>query len=233
MLNIVIPMAGEGRRFQDAGYTTSKPFLPVGNRRMIDAVIENIRPKRNHRFVFIHRADQEMPEDSFPKNSVFIPVKETTEGAACTVLLAREYLDTNEPLMIANSDQIVDVDIDDFLGKADQEDGLIMVFPADDPKWSYAKVDPFGRVTRVAEKLPISRHATVGIYYFADGRDFVRAADAMIEKNDRCNGEFYVCPIYNHFIGLENAVGIYAVKKEQMHGLGTPEDYEAYCRDLF
>lgn len=146
-LNIVVPMAGRGSRFASAGYSDPKPLIPVGGRPMIQWVIENITPRRPHRFLFICLAEHlerypEVPAKLLElcPGAAIIPVKSVTEGAACTVLLAREYIDNEAPLMIANSDQIVDLSIDDYLAVADQEgvSGLIMTFWADDPKWSFA-----------------------------------------------------------------------------------------------
>lgn len=224
-MNIVIPMAGEGRRFKEAGYEVYKAFLPVGRKRMIDAVIDNVRPTIHHQFIFVTRYP--LLPDSLPKGSVVHELAEPTQGATETVLKVRELIDTEVPLLIVNSDQIVDFKIDDFLAEARRYDGLILTFPATEWKWSFARTEN-GLVTDVAEKLPISNHATAGIYWFDHGRDFVAAADQMIEKDIRTNGEYYLCPVYNEFIGMGKRIGIYEVPASAMHGLGTPEDYNAY-----
>jgi len=157
-----------------------------------------------------------------------------TEGAACTVLLAREHIDTNDPLMLANSDQWVDIDINDYLATMDrqQADGLIMTMKADDPKWSFVGLNPAGLVTRVVEKQVISDEATVGIYNDRRGSDFVRAADRMIEKNLRVNNEFYVAPTYNELIAEGARVAIFNVGREGagMYGLGIPSDLTEFLR---
>lgn len=206
-------MAGRGQRFVDAGYETPKPYLPLNGRRMIEEVVANVTPARNHRLTLITSDD----------------VTEVTEGAACTVLLKKDVFNNDEPLLLANSDQIIDANINDFIQDAiDRDlDGSIMVFPATEHKWSYAKVVD-RKVVQVAEKKPISTMATVGIYYFKHGSDFVKAAEQMIEKNIRTNGEFYVCPVYNELIEMGKNIGVYMITAEQMHGLGTPEDYERY-----
>lgn len=229
MLNIVIPMAGEGRRFKEAGYETYKAFLPVGRKRMIDAVIENVRPNTTHQYIFASRYPLLL--DSLPNGSVVREIREPTEGAAATILQARQLIDSESPLLVVNSDQLVDFDINAFLAEAHRYDGLILTFPADEQKWSYAKEEN-GMVTEVAEKNRISNHATCGVYYFDSGRDFIEAADRMITKNIRTNGEFYLCPVYNEFIAMGKRVGIFEVPKEAMHGLGTPEDYNAYQSSL-
>jgi dTDP-glucose pyrophosphorylase len=229
MLQIVVPLAGEGKRFKEAGYDVYKAFLPVGRQRMIDAVISNVRPSQDHLFTFVSRYDLLL--DSLPSGSFVLRLDEPTDGAVSTVLKVREHIDSDTPLLIVNSDQLIDFKIDDFLAKAKNYDGLILTFPATDPKWSYASVKN-GEVVGVAEKVPISNHATCGVYYFGSGHDFLQAADQMIRKNIRTKGEFYLCPVYNEYIAMGKTVGIYEVEAKAMHGLGTPEDYEAYQSNL-
>lgn len=238
-LNIVIPMAGRGSRFADAGYTDPKPMIPVGNRPMIEWVIENIRPQRPHRFIFLCLAEHmtrypqvEAKLRELCPGCEIVTVDQVTEGAACTVLLARHLIDSEDPLMIANSDQIVDLAIDEYLTTMDQAsaDGLIMTFWADDPKWSFCRVSEQGLVTEVVEKQVVSNDATVGIYNFARGSDFVRASDQMIARNLRVNGEFYVAPAYNQLIGEGMKIVIAATGREAdgMYGLGIPDDLEIF-----
>lgn len=206
---------------------------------MIQWVIENITPRRPHRFLFICLAEHlerypEVPAKLLElcPGAAIIPVKSVTEGAACTVLLAREYIDNEAPLMIANSDQIVDLSIDDYLAVADQEgvSGLIMTFWADDPKWSFCRMRGDGTVSEVIEKEVISNEATVGIYNFSRGCDFVSSADRMISQNLRVNGEFYVAPCYNQLIreGARVVVARTGKERQGMYGLGTPDDLDFF-----
>jgi NDP-sugar pyrophosphorylase family protein len=238
MLNIVVPMAGMGSRFASAGYPVPKPLIPVRGVPMVRLVIANIAPSVPHRFIFIcqrvHVAAHALREKltDWAPGAEVIELDGMTEGAACTVLTARHYIDSAEPLMIANSDQYVDSPIDPYIGAMEQRDldGLIMTMRADDPKWSFAAVDGQGLVTRVVEKEVISLHATVGIYNFRRGADFVRAAVAMIAANQRVNNEFYVAPVYNQLIAQGARIGIYDIGSEGsgMYGLGIPSDLEAF-----
>jgi dTDP-glucose pyrophosphorylase len=161
-----------------------------------------------------------------------VSVNQVTEGAACTVLLARTLIDSTEPLMLANSDQWVDCDINDYLDAMDRQhaDGLIMTMTATDPKWSFVGLDEAGLARTVVEKTPISDEATVGIYNFRRGADFVRAAERMIALNLRVNNEFYVAPVYNQLIAEGARVAIYNVGREGdgMYGLGIPHDLELF-----
>ena len=238
MLNIVLPIAGRGSRFADAGYDLPKPLIPVHGRPMIETVVDNIRPRGPHRFIFVALREhldrlgmREALAQAAP-GSVVVPVDQVTEGAACTVLLAREHIDTDAPLMLANSDQWVDVDIDTYLDamRRNRADGLIMTMRADDPKWSFVGLDDDGLVTRVVEKQVISPEATVGIYNFRRGSDFVRGADQMIAKNLRVNNEFYVAPVYNELIGDGARIAIYNVgcEGDGMYGLGIPSDLDRF-----
>lgn len=237
-LEIVIPMAGLGTRFAAKGYDKPKPLIEIFGKPMIQWVVENVRPRhQDHRFTFLvheahlkaHAVDRLLGELA-PGCSI-VPVPATTEGAACTALLALDRLDLERPLLIANSDQWVELDIDHFLYAASLgNDGLILTFPASDPKWSYARMDASGRVVEVAEKKPISPHATVGIYHFRRGQDFADAARAMIRANHRVNGEFYVCPVYNELIARGATIRCFPLAAGAMHGLGVPEDLEAFVQ---
>lgn len=237
-LNIVIPMAGRGSRFASAGYDVPKPLVPVHGQPMIACVVQNIRPARDHRFIFIvlaeHARERGVPEllGELAPGCEIVIVDATTQGAACTVLLARELIDGPAPLMIANSDQWVGCEIDDYLAATDDEgvDGVIMTMWADHPKWSYARLDADGRVTEVVEKEVVSNDATTGIYNFRRGDLFVGAADRMIEHDLRVNGEFYVAPAYNSLIddGAEIRAFNIGAEEHGMYGLGTPEDLETF-----
>ena len=151
-----------------------------------------------------------------------------TEGAACTTLLAKEFINNNEPLVIANSDQYIDWDSNNFMYSmiADEIDAGILTFNATHPKWSFVKLDEHGYVSEVAEKKPISNIATVGVYYWKNGSDYVKYTEQMIEKNIRTNNEFYVCPVFNEAIADEKKVKTFQI--ERMWGLGTPEDLKTY-----
>jgi dTDP-glucose pyrophosphorylase len=241
MLNIVLPIAGRGSRFADAGYRLPKPLIPVHGIPMIEAVVRNVRPSSPHQFIVValrahldHLGMREAIERAAP-GAIVVPVDAVTEGAACTVLLAREFIDGDDPLMLANSDQWVDVDIEAYLASMDRAraDGLIMTMTARDPKWSFVGLGAGGFVTRVVEKQPISDEATVGIYNFRRGRDFVRAADRMIAQDLRVNGEFYVAPVYNELIADGARVAIHNVGREGagMYGLGIPSDLEQFLAD--
>jgi len=234
-LNILIPMAGAGSRFEKAGYTFPKPLIEVKNKPMIQVVVENLNIKANYIYI-VQKSHREKYNLDTLLNLItpgcqVIEVEGITEGAACTALLAKEYIDNDKPLFFANSDQFVEWDSNEFMYKMNETncDGGIVSFTATHPKWSFAKINEQGLVTEVAEKNPISNIATVGFYWWKQGSDFVKYAEEMIDKNIRVNNEFYVCPVFNEAIKSGKEIRTFNVEK--MWGLGTPEDLKYYLEN--
>lgn len=239
VINIVIPMAGLGSRFSQAGYKNPKPFIDVNGKPMIERVLDNLSAP-DVRFILLVRKEHEVDYseyiDSIRKkyNSIIFPISGLTQGTACTVLLARHLINDNTPIVVANSDQIIDINFVDFINDAISRnlDGSIITFtnPDKDPKWSYAKVDDDLFVTEVQEKKAISEFATVGVYYFKKGFEFVESAIDMILNQDTVNGEYYTCPVYNYLIKKKLRISIYNLNTNQMHGIGTPQDLDIYLK---
>ena len=235
-MNVLIPMAGAGKRFFEAGYVFPKPLIEVNNKPMIQWVIESLNLKANYIFIIQKEHQKKYNIRSVLKilqpDCKIIELDHLTEGAACTTLLAKKFINNSDPLIIANSDQYINWNsskaLYDFNSK--NLDGAILTFEAIHPKWSYAKCDDEGYVTEVAEKKVISKNATVGVYYWKHGSDYVNSAEEMIKKNIRVNNEFYVCPTYNEFLSKNKKVKIYNVDK--MWGLGTPEDLNNFIRTI-
>jgi NDP-sugar pyrophosphorylase family protein len=238
MLNILVPMAGRGSRFAQAGYTFPKPLVEVRGKPMIEVVVNNLRPKGKHRFIFIclreHYEKYGLKEllGLIAPGCAIIPIDQVTEGAACTALLASDYIENDDELLIANSDQYIDSPIDGIIefARTQKLDGAILTFQATHPKWSFVKTDDEGLVSEVAEKKPISNEATVGIYYYRTGKIFVNSAKQMIRKNIRTNNEFYVCPAYNEMVLEGMRIKPFKIKADQMHGIGTPEDLNDFLK---
>jgi beta-phosphoglucomutase-like phosphatase (HAD superfamily)/dTDP-glucose pyrophosphorylase len=234
-LNVVIPMAGAGSRFAQAGYAFPKPLIEIMGKSMIEVVLKNLQIEANFIFLVQKEHDERFNLRRYlgllAPNSQVVIVDSLTDGAARTVLFAEELIDNPNPLLIANSDQFVDWDSSEILYQfeAASVDGGLVTFKSTHPKWSFARVDEDGWVSEVAEKQPISDIATTGIYYWAKGSDFVRFAKQMIDKDIRTNGEFYICPVYNEAIGA--GLKIRARSVDRMWGLGTPEDLTAFLAD--
>ncbi len=231
-LNILIPMAGAGSRFEKAGYTFPKPLIEVNGKPMIQVVVDNLNIDANYIYI-VQKSHREKYNLDTLLNLItpgckIVEVDGITDGAACTALLAKEFIDNDNPLFFANSDQFVEWNSNDFMYKMQetQVDGGIVTFESTHPKWSFAKIDSSGFVTEVAEKNPISNIATVGYYYWKHGSDFVKYAQQMIDKNIRVNNEFYVCPVFNQ--AVSDCKKIITFNVDGMWGLGTPEDLEYY-----
>jgi NDP-sugar pyrophosphorylase family protein len=239
-INIVIPTAGTGTSFINAGYTFPKPLIDIKGKPMIQLIIENLRPKVNHKFILICQNEH---YNKYSLNQVFnnstkgnfecIRLFAPTQGAACTVLTAIDHIN-DEELIIANADQVIDIDINKFIkfARDSKADGVIMTFNSLHPRWSYVRTDKKGLVIEAAEKKVISNKATVGIYYFKNGSDFIKSAFSMIEKNIRFNNDFYVCPVYNEMILSGKKILSWNIPQEKMHSLGTPEDLSTYLSFL-
>lgn len=241
-MNIVIPMAGLGSRFAKAGFINPKPLIDVMGKPMIVRVLENLYyPNAN--YILIARNEylaktQQVIQELLPNMNVkLIGIDKLTEGSVCTILYAHRYVNNDTPLLIANTDQIIEHNIADFINDCKQRElcGSILTFEDKEknPKWSFAKIQN-NLVVEVKEKVAISTHATVGIYLFMRGKLFVDSAIDMIIANERVNNEFYTCPVYNYAIKSGAKIGIYNIESNAMHGIGTPEDlalYEAYCKN--
>ena len=228
-------MAGAGSRFEQAGYTFPKPLIEVNGKPMIQVVVENLNLEAN--FIFLvqksHRQKYNLDTllNLITPGCKIIEVDGVTEGSAVTTLLAKELINNDNPLLIANSDQFVEWNSNEFMYKMQETkaDGGIVTFKATHPKWSFAKTDNEEYITEVAEKNPISDIATVGIYYWAKGSDYVQAAEQMISKNIRTNNEFYICPTFNESISNGNKIKNFPIDK--MWGLGTPEDLRYFIEN--
>jgi HAD superfamily hydrolase (TIGR01509 family) len=233
-MNVLIPMAGAGSRFEQAGYTFPKPLIDVNGKPMIQRVVENLNMDARHIFIVqkehYEKYALQHTLNLIAPNCEIVQVEGITQGAACTTLLAKQFINNDEPLVLANSDQYVKWDSNQYMYScmADDIDGSILTFEATHPKWSYAKLNDDGFVTEVAEKKPISKHATVGIYFWKRGKDYVECAESMIEKDIRVNNEFYVCPVYNE--ALLRGARIKTFHIDKMWGLGTPEDLDVFLK---
>jgi dTDP-glucose pyrophosphorylase len=234
-------MAGEGSRFKDSAYVKPKPFIDIDGKPMIVRVLENLYYKEARYILIVREEHLETEKETISYmenffNILFVSISQLTEGAASTVLFTRELINTNTPLLIANSDQIVDIDIGEFIDdcKDRQLDGSILTFVDNEKnlKWSFASVNNEGYVTEVREKEAISNMATVGIYLYMQGKEYVNAALDMIVHNDRVSNEFYVCPSYNYAIKNKLKIGIYTVASTAMHGVGIPQDLDNYLEFL-
>ena len=237
-INILIPAAGAGSRFAKEGYEKPKPFIDVLGKPMIMRVLDNLKVDNAHYIIILQKAYLENEKELCKQiakdyNVSFVSVESLTEGTACSVLHARELIDNDIPLMIANSDQIIDIDINDYINDCKNRnlDGSILCFTDKEksPKWSFVKMNN-ELIVEVKEKEVISDIATVGIYLFSKGSLFVDSAIDMIARNDRVNNEFYTAPAYNYAIKNGAKIGCFLMNFDDMHGIGTPDDLQRYIK---
>lgn len=234
LMNVVIPMAGEGSRFSKAGFEDPKPFIPVNKKLMIQLAVESLGIQAN--FIFIIRKDFRKHYDvekilnSCCNNPRIIEIDYLTDGPASSVLLAKEYIDNDLPLLISNCDQYLDWNSHDFFHKVGSFDGAILTYKSEDPKNSFVATDDFGDVFQTAEKKVISNDASVGTYYWKKGSDFVRCAEEMINKNDTVNNEYYICPVYNYALTEGKQIKTYDVS-DGCWLIGTPRDLSYFLEN--
>ena len=240
MINIIIPMCGHGQAFIKAGYVFPKPLVEVIGKPLIQIAVENLRPESEYRFTFVVRKEhseiyslKDVLSRLEPDCQV-VEVPGDTSGPACSVLLGASKVGANEPVLIANSDQYINFNINDFLKAAESDnlDGLILTFDSIHPKWSYVALDDENNVIEAVEKKPISRHATAGIYYFRKNSDLIESITKLVQKNVTFRGEFFVCPSYNEMILSGRKIGIYEIESPCMHALGTPEELSEFEKHM-
>lgn len=229
-------MAGEGSRFAKEGFTFPKPLIDVRGKPMIQKVVENLDFVSEYIFLVRKKHIQEYSGlvDTLERitngSYKIVEVDSLTEGAACTALLAKDHINNDEDLLIANSDQFIEYQRQNFISLKEMTnvDAIVWTFNAVHPKWSFVKTNARGYITEVAEKRPISDIATCGVYWYRRGSDFVKYAEQMIEKDIRVNNEFYIAPVYNELIRDKKSLVPFYVHK--MWGLGTPEDLNDYLK---
>jgi dTDP-glucose pyrophosphorylase len=227
-------MAGLGTRFKESGYTTPKPLLNLDGKTMIERVLENVMSKEVQSLILLMSKETEIEikflEDKYPWSKVSkVVLEEKTNGPATTVFMAKELLDLNGPLLIANSDQILAHPVANDYNLIEKYDGIIWAMRDNDPKWSFVKIDDQNCGVFVAEKEVISNLATVGIYCFKKTSDFFNAYKKMIENLELVNGEYYVAPTFNHiFTNKSVYVSDLGTVSTVMFGLGTPKDFEYF-----
>jgi len=243
-MNIVMPLAGRGSRFvaeahKNPEYAKPKPLINIAGTPMVKWATDSLPLTQEDKLIFLvlkehidkHRIDEQL-KGIYGEQATIITVDQVTEGAACTALLAKKFINNEEELIIMDSDQYIEgislfKEIEKYRGKIA---GMIPVFYANNSKWSFSKTNEEGDVIEVAEKIQISRNANIGAYYFAKGRFFVAAAEEMIAENDRTNGEFYIAPSYNYLIRRGKNVRLCRLKF--VHGLGIPKDVDDFIQLL-
>ncbi len=239
-MNIVVPMAGSDQLFKESGYNFPKNLIEISDKPLIQHVFESLNKVNNASFTFIIKKEE---QERYHTDEVLklvdpscniITAEGNTAGAACTVLLAVEVINNDDPLLITNGDQIILEDMQKIISDFQERDldGGIVTFESIHPRWSYVLLDDEGYVIETAEKRPISKCATAGVYYFKHGKDFVSSCMGMIKKDANVEGKYFVCPSYNEMILEQKKISVFKIEREQYRSLAVPQDIVSYEKNL-
>ena len=235
-----MPMAGEGSRFANAGWTTPKPLIELNGEPLFKHAISSVADDDiEMKYSFIVRQEHidkynidEGIKDFLPEANVFSVMK-TTRGAVETCLIAESAIEDNDAVIVMDCDlefrsiQFVET-IKSILAKSIDEvnGGALVSFDSNEPKYSYAEIDSNGYVIRTAEKEVISNHALCGAYFFSSGKRFKEIAHQLLDEPEFKKPEYYVSLLYNYM--LVNGERVYLSPMEEYYSYGTPEELNQY-----
>ena len=238
MINILIPLAGKNQFFPEAEYPFPKPLIEFNGKTMIEHIIDNFSSiQKEKQFIFIVNSEdcKKYHLDNVLNiltnhTCKIIKLDNETKGAACSAMMAVEYIDNDTPLIISNADQLFDICLDEVISNFDNSDAGVITFESIHPRWSYVRLDSENKVTETAEKRPISKSAIAGFYYFKNGKDFISSSSKMIKKDASVNGLYYVSPVLNEMV-LENKIlNIFQIANDKYHTFYTPQKIKEYER---
>ena len=235
-MNILIPMAGRGSRV-DGKYP--KPLIRINGITMIEWTIKSLNIKGNYIFI-TRKYDNEIFNvelngilNSLCDSPKIVEIDFITDGPVSSALLAKEYINNEDPLIILNCDQILEWKSDEFLDKISNDilDGLVVTYKKSTNKNSYIKLDENGYGIELREKEIISEYALNGIHFWKKGYYFVDSAEELIKRNIRVNNEFYVSMTYNILIEQNKKIGIFNIPVESHWAVGTNDDIDIYIKN--
>ncbi len=241
-MRAIILFSGDDKAFKEGGYIYPKNLTEINGIPMIETVLKGfgdiieasdqlLLTMRQTEIDKYHTA--QVARLLYPEVKI-VSIPNIAQGAACAVLLAAADIDNDEELVIMNGDIIIEQDllpaIEDFRKR--NLDGGAITMESVHPRWSFVKCDENGYMIEAAEKRPISKNATLGIYYYKHGHDFVEAAKNMIRKDACVNGIFYICPVFNELILMQKKLGIYGINRENYYSLANPAGVENYLKHL-
>ncbi len=236
-MKIVIPMAGRGSRFVDKGVHMPKPIIPIAGRPMVAWAFESLKGLPSSQVIFIALEEHEeqydvtkiLKEISGPDTEVLL-IPDVTDGQLCTILAAKDFINSDEDVLVASSDTFIRSNLlDDILNKPKNCHGIISVANLAGDHWSFARTDDRNQVVEVTEKIRISDHASTGLYYFSRGKELVSVGEEMIRNKEKTQGEYYIIPIYQKFI--EDGWRVDISIADEIWDMGTPEakmDFEKH-----
>lgn len=236
MINILIPIAGKNQFFQESEYPFPKPLIEFNGKTMIEHIIDNLSSiKKENQFIFIVNSEdcKKYHLDNVLNiltnfTCKIIKLDNETKGAACSAMMAIEYIDNNTPLIIPNADQLFDICLDEVISNFDNSDAGVITFESIHPRWSYVRLDSENKVIETAEKRPISKNAIAGFYYFKNGKDFITSSSKMIKKDASVNGLYYIAPSLNEMVLENKTINIFKIQNNKYHTFYTPQKIKEY-----
>jgi NDP-sugar pyrophosphorylase family protein len=240
MINIVIPLAGNHRFFSESEYIYPKPLIEINAITMIEHAINSYNTlKEKKQFIFIvnHSDCKRYHLNNVLKlltndECKIIEIEKTTQGSACSVLLAIEEINNDTPLIIANGDQVFHSNLGEHISSFQNNDAGVIVFNSIHPRWSHIKTDTNNNVIEVSEKRPISNLAIAGLFFFKKGEDFVKSAMSMIKKDNNVEGNYYISPTLNEMILENKKIAISTIENQSYHTFYSPEKINEYKENI-
>lgn len=238
-MNIVIPLAGFGTRFQKVGIKTPKPLIVVNGKTLIEHAITTLKIEGKYIFITRKYDDEEYNKTlssilkTVAPESIEIMIDKEQFGAADACLYAKDYINNDEELIITNCDQSLSWDPSEFKELISKDiDGAIVLWKSEDPKHSFAEIIN-NKVVRLAEKDPISNDALMGIHYWKKGKDFVSSAEKLLKEYKSLGfKECYISNTYNYLIEDGKTIAPLHIEPNGYIPLGTPEDVDIYLSKL-
>lgn len=238
MINILIPLAGTNQFFNESEYPYPKPLIEINNKTMIELVINNFESiKEEKQFIFIVNSEdcKKYHLDNVlnlltDNNCKIVKIDNETKGAACSAMMAIEYINNDKPLIISNADQLFDDNLENLIFSFKDFDGGVVSFDSVHPRWSYARVDEENYIVETAEKRPLSKHAIAGFFYFRKGKDFIESAMNMIKKDANVNGLYYISPTLNEMVLNNKRLIVKSIDNNKYHTFYTPQKIQEYER---
>lgn len=228
MINVLIPIAGKSMFFDENVNIFPKPLTEICGKTMIEHCMANLASIPNARFIFVlrsmyaHKYHLDKTIRLLNPASEFIILKDDTAGMACSALFAIDYINNENELIICNVDQIFNCDLNLALRHFSDFSAGVICFPSIHPRYAYALLDKNNCVVQVAEKVPLSKNAIAGFFYFKKGQYFIESSMQMIYKEIHHEGRYYIAPCLNEMILKNQKIAAYIIRAEHYHTFYSP-----------
>lgn len=237
-MSTLVLAAGGSAPYTDAGYPYPKELAELDGKPLIEHVLDRLGPLSLEPVVVVLDATADKKFCIGDVVRLVIPTAISvrvgqTSGAACSALCAMGEVSLDDDLILTNGDQLLDANLHDIVEtwRASDLDAGTVVFDATHPRWSYVRVDADELVVEAAEKRPISRLATAGVYWFRRAGDFFAAAQTMVLQGSTQQSAFFICPTLNELVLDGKRIGITRISRDAYHSFKYPDELEDYVRE--